>query len=107
MAWQNQQNSALNFVNLFSEKSRFLQSKPLSKNVPNAFESIHFRKISGSNPISYSENSFCIYGLKEKIRALKSPETVDAPDFRQAHLKCCNFMVDLIGFEPTTPTMRM
>ena len=35
----------------------------------------------GSNQGRRSETAICIYGLKERIRARKSPETVDAPGF--------------------------
>ena len=35
----------------------------------------------GSNRGRRSETAICIYGLKEKIRARKSPETVDAFGF--------------------------
>ena len=38
-------------------------------------------KTPGSNRGRRSETAICIYGLKEKIRARKSPETVDAPGF--------------------------
>ena len=38
-------------------------------------------KTPGSNRGRRSETAICIYGLKEEIRARKSPETVDAPDF--------------------------
>ena len=38
-------------------------------------------KMPGSNRGRRSETAICIYGLKEKIRARKSPETVDAPGF--------------------------
>ena len=36
-------------------------------------------KTPGSNRGRRSETAICIYGLKEEIRARKSPETVDAP----------------------------
>jgi hypothetical protein len=38
-------------------------------------------KTPGSNRVRRAETAICIYGLKEKIRARKSPETVDAPGF--------------------------
>ncbi|MFR3264398.1 MAG: hypothetical protein ACLTQQ_09550, partial [Oscillospiraceae bacterium] len=38
-------------------------------------------KTPGSNRGRRSETAICIYGLKEEIRARKSPETVDAPGF--------------------------
>ena len=39
------------------------------------------REVLGSNRVRRAETAICIYGLKEKIRASKSPETVDAPGF--------------------------
>ena len=77
---QDQQNDAQVFVS-------FLRKIPLPavKNAaqkgrwPNA--SVRKGKTPGLNRGRRSETAICIYGLKEEIRALKSPETVDAPDF--------------------------
>ena len=44
-------------------------------------ETVQDMRSSSSNPVSCSETSIKIYGSKEEIRARKSPETVDAPDF--------------------------
>ena len=38
-------------------------------------------EVPGSNRVRRAETAICIYGLKEKIRVQKSPETVDAPGF--------------------------
>jgi hypothetical protein len=77
---QDRQNDAQIFV-------RFLRKIPLPA-VKNAAEkgrwlnaSARKGKTPSSNRGRRSETAICIYGLKERIRALKSPETVDAPDF--------------------------
>ena len=44
-------------------------------------ETVQDMRASRSNPVSCPETSIKIYGSKEEIRAQKSPETVDAPDF--------------------------
>ena len=44
-------------------------------------ETVQDMRSSSSNPVSCSETPIKIYGSKEEIRARKSPETVDAPDF--------------------------
>ena len=77
---QDQQNDAQVFVS-------FLRKIPLPA-VKNATQkgrwlnaSARKGKTPGSNRDRRSETAICIYGLKERIRARKSPETVDAPDF--------------------------
>ena len=72
---QDQQNDAQIFV-------RFLRKIPLPA-VKNSAQkgrwlnaSAQKGKIPSSNPVSCSETSIKIYGLKEEIRARKSPETV-------------------------------
>ena len=52
-----------------AEKGRWLNASARREKVP------------GSNRGRHSETAICIYGLKEEIRARKSPETVDAPGF--------------------------
>ena len=49
---------------------------------------------------SLSKHSASMFAYK-KIRAQKSPEMVDAPEFSQAHLYRLVNMVAGAGFEPT------
>ena len=44
-------------------------------------KAVAIRICPSSNHVSCSESAIKIYGSKEEIRARKSPETVDAPDF--------------------------
>ncbi|MFR4354074.1 MAG: hypothetical protein ACLT21_05155 [Oscillospiraceae bacterium] len=77
---QDQQNDAQIFVSFFEKNTAVSRKNRRSKrrwlNV-----SARREKVPGSNRGRHSETAICIYGLKEEIRARKSPETVDAPGF--------------------------
>ena len=77
---QDQQNDAQFFVSFFEkiplpvgkiaiQKGRWLNTSARKGKTP------------GSNRGRRSETAIYIYGLKEEIRAPKSPETVDAPGY--------------------------
>ena len=77
---QDQQNDAQIFVSFF-EKMLLPARKIAAQKGRWLNVSARKEKMPGSNRGRRSETAICIYGLKEKIRARKSPETVDAPGF--------------------------
>ena len=77
---QDQQNGAQVFVSFF-EKMLLPAVKNAAQKGRWLNASARKGKTPGSNRGRRSETAICIYGLKEEIRALKSPETVDAPGF--------------------------
>ena len=77
---QDQQNDAQFFVSFFEKNTAASRKNRHSKRA--LAEYICPKgKTPGSNLGRRSETAICIYGLKEDIRARKSPETVDAPGF--------------------------
>ena len=78
---QDQQNDTQVFVILFWEKYRCQPEKNAAEKGRWLNASVRREIIPGSNRGRRSETAICIYGLKEEIRARKSPETVDAPGF--------------------------
>ena len=77
---QDQQNDAQFFVSFFEKNTAASRKNRHSKRA--LAEYICPKgKTPGSNRGRCSETAIYIYGLKEEIRARKSPETVDAPGF--------------------------
>ena len=72
---QDQQNDAQFFMSFF-EKNTAASRKNAAEKGRWLNASARKGKMPGSNRGRRSETAICIYGLKEEIRALKSPETV-------------------------------
>ena len=66
---------------LFSARLMFFSRKAPIQKGRRRRKAVAIRICPSSNHVSCSESAIKIYGLKEKIRARKSPETVDAPGF--------------------------
>ena len=80
LAVQSQQNDTQKFVIFFREIDVFSRKAPIQKG-HRWRKAVAIRICPSSNHVSCSESAIKIYGSKEKIRARKSPETVDASGF--------------------------
>ncbi|WP_162609474.1 hypothetical protein [Flavonifractor sp. An82] len=107
MVRHDQQIDASNFVYSIDRKIAPFLKITASKRALHGFEFANRRKKGVRIPPVRGKQWLASMESSVNFQAKRAQKRLMPLAFRQWHLYRFDFMVDLIGFEPTTPTMRM